>query len=300
MGGKVIACLVGGLGNQLFGYAAARRLAYVTGSELVIDPLSGFKYDKLYKRNYNLQPFNISSRFSSPSERLAPFSRLRRKLKIRAEGRKDYTKKSFIMQSKDMNFDNRLLEREVEGQIWIQGIWPSENYFEDIQEVIANDLKISPPEDKVNQDLAAQLHRKNAVALHLRFFSNPSDDENMNASIAYYSAAIAHMKAQISMPEFFIFSDQMERAKVALDLDDENVTFVSHNNTEEMAYLDMWLMSQAPNIIMANSTFSWWSAWLGETNYDIADRLTICPDPEKLRLSNWDINGFLPERWTKI
>ena len=145
---KVIACLIGGLGNQLFGYAAARRLAIVTGSELVIDPKSGFKFDKVFRRSYNLQPFNITVRFATVSERLQPFSRLRRKIKIHSEIRKDFARRSYIIQLNDMDFDHRLLDRDVEGQIWIQGIWPSEDYFLDIRDIIANDLTIDPPEDK--------------------------------------------------------------------------------------------------------------------------------------------------------
>lgn len=75
---KLIVRLKGGLGNQLFGYAAARRLALVNRAELVLDDVSGFARDWQYRRQFMLDSFNISGRRATPAERFEPFERYRR------------------------------------------------------------------------------------------------------------------------------------------------------------------------------------------------------------------------------
>ena len=78
---KIIPRIFGGLGNQLFCYAAARRLALVNHAELVIDDVSGFAFDEVYQRHYQLDHFNIPCRKATAAERLEPFSRVQRYLK---------------------------------------------------------------------------------------------------------------------------------------------------------------------------------------------------------------------------
>ncbi len=80
---KLITRIKGGLGNQLFCYASARRLALVNNAELVIDDVSGFAYDKKYKRAYALDVFNIKARKAKPSERFLPLERIRRAISSR-------------------------------------------------------------------------------------------------------------------------------------------------------------------------------------------------------------------------
>ena len=81
MSNKIICRIVGGLGNQLFCYASARRLALVNNAQLVIDNVSGFTHDVAYRRQYQLDHFNIYSRKATLVERLEPFSRSRRFLR---------------------------------------------------------------------------------------------------------------------------------------------------------------------------------------------------------------------------
>ena len=90
-----------GLGNQLFCYAAARRLAIVNQVELVIDHVSGFKYDYKYKRTYQLDKFNIPCRLAKPSERFEPFSRVRRAIVKRFEKLRPFHNRRYITQQWD-------------------------------------------------------------------------------------------------------------------------------------------------------------------------------------------------------
>ena len=80
---KLIPRITGGIGNQLFTYAAARRLALVNSLDLVIDHVSGFQFDIVYKRDYQLDHFNIPCRKASAIERMEPFSRIRRYIMVK-------------------------------------------------------------------------------------------------------------------------------------------------------------------------------------------------------------------------
>ena len=90
---KVIVRLKGGLGNQLFCYAAARRLSLVNDAELVLDTVTGFEYDHLYKRTYSLAGFSISARLATPQERMEPFGRIRRMFERKLSQRKHAPKR---------------------------------------------------------------------------------------------------------------------------------------------------------------------------------------------------------------
>src|SRR5213076_1884814 len=122
---KVIPRIHGGLGNQLFSYAAARRLAMANNLELVLDDVSGFAYDATYRRNYQLHHFNIKSRKARPHERLEPFARMRRYLKRKHSQRQPFERRSWIQQESN-EFDPRLLKLGPRHDVWLEGYWQSE------------------------------------------------------------------------------------------------------------------------------------------------------------------------------
>src|SRR6266568_7782352 len=95
---RVISRIRGGLGNQLFCYAAARRLALVNNAELVIDNVSGFVRDRMYCRKYMLDRFQIPVRKATPVERLEPFERYRRGMMKRLAYRKAFTERRYLEQ----------------------------------------------------------------------------------------------------------------------------------------------------------------------------------------------------------
>ena len=105
---KIISLVVGGLGNQLFCYAAARRLALVNDAELVINDVTGFARDHVYKRRYQLDHFNIPCRKATPAERLEPFFRFRRPWMRRSNRAVPFEKRRYICEE-SMDFDPRLL-----------------------------------------------------------------------------------------------------------------------------------------------------------------------------------------------
>jgi len=292
---KIIAYLNGGLGNQLFAYAAARRLALVNNAELVIDHISGFTYDSQYRRHYQLDHFDIPCRKATPAERLEPFSKVRRYLKRRWNQHLPFENRNYLVQE-GIDFDPRLLACKPKGTLYLEGYWQSEDYFKDVEETIRDDLRIRPPTDAANLAMAAQIRQGIAVAVHVRFFDEPEAGNHNNAPGDYYHRAVEAMESHVAGAHYYLFSDKPEAARSRIPLPDEQITIVNHNQGDVMAYADLWLMSQCQHFIIANSTFSWWGAWLG-TN---VEKVVIAPGFEKREgVMWWGFDGLLPEGWIK-
>ncbi len=297
MSKKVIVRIVGGIGNQLFGYAAARRLALVNDAELVIDDVSGFERDRLYKRKCQLGHFNIPCRRATPGERLEPFSRLRRVFLRAVNRKKDFMHRNYIAQEK-VEFDPRLLHVETRGRrLYLEGYWQSERYFKDVEDAIREDLRIAPPQDSANLEMAARIRNCLSVGLHVRFFEGPGRGSGAyNLSSRYYAKASKLIDSLTKDARFFLFSDHPEAAIEHLSLPDSRVTAVSHNRGDENAYADLWLMSLCRHFIIANSTFSWWGAWLSGKR----DKFVVAPDFSSRGLCSWGFEGLIPDGWMLV
>jgi hypothetical protein len=148
---KLIAQIKGGIGNQLFCYASARRLAIVNGAELIIDDISGFCSDRLYMRQYSLDVFCINLPKASLLQRMEPFGRLQRGIKKRFNKKLPLSKRRYISQE-GVEFDPELIGLKLQdGDTYFDGFGQSEDYFIDIESVIRNDLKFKAPLDIKNQ-----------------------------------------------------------------------------------------------------------------------------------------------------
>jgi hypothetical protein len=292
--GKVVVRVKGGLGNQLFCYAAARRLALANKADLVIDHVSGFARD-VYRRKYALEHFNINVRKAAARERLEPFERYRRGIKQWWNRRKPFLERIYVEQE-GIDFDERLLNFKVREVVYVDGLWQSESYFKDVEPIIRRDLQIRPPTDAVNREIAHDIRRSAAVALHVRWFDAPGTPTTYNLAAAYYSRAIALMQQKVRSPHFFLFSDDPEAARLRLALPVERTTVVSHNVGDEAAYADLWLMSQCRHFITANSTFSWWGAWLAPP----CDKIVITPRIECAGVAAWGFRGLIPDSWNVL
>jgi hypothetical protein len=291
----IISRIFGGMGNQLFCYAAARRLALVNNGELVLDHVSGFKYDHEYRRQYQLDHFNIPCRKATAAERLEPFSKIRRYLKRRLNQHRPFEKRRYIQQQ-GIDFDPRLLKVKPRGTVHMDGYWQSEKYFEDVASIIRQDLQIQPPIDSKNKDIADHIEKHMAVAVHVRFFDDPDAEAVNNASGDYYHRAILEMEQRVPEAHYYLFSDRPKEARLLIPLPDSRTTVVDHNQDDAAAYADLWLMSQCRHFIIANSTFSWWGAWLGEGE----ETIVFTPGEVKGILTVWGFSGLLPVRWNII
>lgn len=292
---KIVSRIRGGLGNQLFCYAAARRLALINDAELIIDDITGFKRDKLYYRRYMLDHFNIPARKATPRERLEPLERYRRGMMKFFSRRKPFAKRRYV-EEEGPGFDPWLLSLRFDGTIYLDGLWQSEKYFGDVETQIRKDLEIKPPRDEKNQSTASQINHCEAVAVHVRWFDAPGTSEKHNVAAAYYNQAISLIENRLNSPYYFVFSDKPNESRRKLFLPDGRVTFVSHNDGDENAYADLWLMTQCKHFITANSTFSWWGAWLASS----PEKMIIAPRMEVSGITSWRYEDIIPSSWLLI
>jgi len=289
----VIVRLMGGLGNQMFQYAAGRAVAYRNRTQLKLD-LSYF--DQNPRRSYKLHHFNIAESIATPDE-VTHFTRrdLWSRISHLIERYLLPSYKRSVFAERFFHFDPNVLR--LRGNVYLIGYWQSEKYFKDIEQIIRQDFTFKHAPDTENQRLAHIIANTNSVSLHIRrgdYISNPVTYQYHGVcSLDYYRAAIETLTQAIGQPHFFVFSDNMAWAQQNLKLD-YPVTFVTHNGAER-DYEDLRLMSQCKHHIIANSTFSWWGAWL-------------CAYPSKIVIApkkwfsgaNHDTKDLIPESWWRI
>jgi hypothetical protein len=294
----LVARIAGGLGNQMFTYAAARRLAHINQLELALDMKNGFSRDG-YGRFYQLDCFTLNARRAKPRECLQPFNRIRRKYLTRKHYDTPFSQAPFIKQ-KGVAFNAEILDTKVTRNCYFEGNWQGEKYFSDIADIIRDDFTLALTPDTANAALLRDIQQQETpVALHVRFFAPPGVEKNDNASLAYYRNAMAALEAKIANPHYYVFSDRPQDAIDMLGLDSGRFTLVTHNNTAEAAPFDIWLMQHCRHFIIANSTFSWWGAWLGTS----ADKLVFAPELTNDvvgKYASWGFDGLLPDSWHQI
>jgi hypothetical protein len=294
---KLISRIKGGLGNQLYCYAAARRLSLKNNVQLIIDDVSGFKRDYQYQRKYMLDNFNIPCKIATPFERLEPFERIRRGVLKKSSNFKVFENKKYIEQEFD-DYDSRLLNVKLSQDTYIDGLWQSENYFKDIKSILLEDLAITPPSDSKNLEIEKEIQNSESVAVHIRWFET-AENSDSNTNTTYYTKAIEIMENMIDNAHYFIFSDNIEAVKKNIDFSNKKVIFINNNIREEDAIWDFWLMSQCKHFILANSTFSWWAAWLSQTSIDKKVIFPRLPEKSEIKWS-WDYEGQMPNDWHSI
>ena len=255
---SAIVCVIkGGLGNQLFTYSAGYACARRTGRNYYVDPKRGFSHDT-YGRSYRLDRFPISARRMPEAWRVAPtLKHIRHKI-IRAwNKRKPLNQRSYVAQRWDEGPEQLLRFKPEKKRVLLNGYWADEGYFKDYADGIRKELKPPAPADELNQALGARLTADpDLVFVHARRVRYP-----MLLPQAYYETAIAKVRSAIAEPRFVVFSDDMNWAREHLDFAGSPVEWMDHNQTDELA--DLWLMTRCRHAIIANSSFSWWGAWLG-------------------------------------
>ncbi len=259
----VIARIFGGLGNQMFIYAAASSLAARNGVPLVLDVRSGFPRDP-YKRSYQLHRFNIQAQEASRWDSFeSPGGSYRRGV-LRALRSVPLIGPSYIRETD--GFEPELLESPISCKTYLEGYWQDERYFQAFAPKLRQDFTLSAPPTPESQEIARRMAGCEAVSLHARRYDSVADPRLALAApsltIDFYTKAIQTLAGKVAHPHFFCFSDQPEWFRQNLKTD-YPMTFVTHNQQTGNDHEDMWLMSQCRHHIIANSTFSWWGAWLG-------------------------------------
>ncbi|HYH16769.1 MAG TPA: alpha-1,2-fucosyltransferase [Flavisolibacter sp.] len=261
----IIIRIIGGLGNQLFQYAAARCLAELKGTEVKLD-VAGFQDYQL--RNFDLTAFNIKATIASEQEiaLLKPKGTIERVQSYLTPLRKRrFYKQPYFHY--DPNF------HQLGNNVYLQGFFQSKKYFTPIQSIIRKELKIRNEHIKEVKQFGNTLQTNTSVALHIR----RGDYKNEEAlryhgivPIEYYQQAASYFQQKLSNPKFYIFSDDGNWVKENLQLANATIVSSIHSKTH---FEDLYLMSQCQHNIIANSSFSWWGAWLNNNS----DKIVIAP-----------------------
>jgi len=269
----------GGLGNQLFIYACGKALSLKKGVPLILDNRSGFLRDK-YKRNYKLNDFNIHERKSGLKAFFYLFFRERAPFLSNIS-----MPKVVHFKEKDPRaFQSDILNNKINDFVYLEGYWQSYKYFEGFEDIIRKEFKITKELSSYNQALGKEIKGKNAVAIHIRRVNY-----DPVLSIDYYMEGIRIMMNRVEKPELYFFSDDIEFCKANFNIDIP-VHFIDHNGDDEIA--DFWLMAQCKHFIIANSSFSWWAAWLA----DYKNKIVVAPASVHIGV----IDNFFPKSWMII
>lgn len=262
----IIVKIIGGLGNQLFQYALGKHLALLNHTDLKLD-ITGFDEYKLHA--YSLGHFNITENFATREE-VARFKRYqRRRGKIWFIYNRFIADEQKYTQERQFHFDPQILKRT--GDIYLDGFWQTEKYFKDIQDILRKEITVKSPLQGRDADIAREIEATNSVMMHIRrgdYVTNQQTNEyHGTCGLDYYRKAIAIIAEKVPSPHFFIFSDDHEWVKENIVLEYPS-TYVDHNNADKN-YEDLRLMSLCKHHIIANSSFSWWGAWLSQNTHKI-------------------------------
>ncbi len=304
---SVVVCLFGGLGNQMFQYAAGRSLAVRTGARLLLDA-SGFTLPEA-RRIYALEgyPLAAETRFDGyrhpPRLSAVPFpapqrsswidraARLLRARSIplwRASGENTFS----VFNERNFDFDPGF--SQCGPQTYLIGYWQSERYFAGVADLVRQELTYQRAPDAANAQWLARIRAANAVCVHVRrgdYFLPAHFRHHGLCSADYYRRAVGLMRERVANPQFFVFSDDWPWCREHLS--DGDMVVVDANEPEA-GQDELRLMAACRHHVIANSSLSWWGAWLAAS----AGQIVVAPTPWFTHRSATP--DLLPPRWVTL
>lgn len=301
----IVVSIFGGIGNQMFQYAFGRALSASLNTD--------FKYDYSYNLIRNdFNPSDIQSIFNlfnlkgqqASDEEIRKFGLL--------SGYRGFNKyyqfvKKFFFYDKnyihiverDTNFNSSVFTLK-DKNLYLSGYWQSEKYFLEYSNEIKNDFSFKESLQFQAYEWANVIQKSESVSIHLRgrdyLTSKATSSQHLICDIEYYSQAISYFKKKYLNPTFFVFSDDPTWAKSYLkSINNNDIVFIEGNQWNVSPINDMYLMSLCKHNIIANSSFSWWAAWLNNNR----QKTIICPKKWfNMKLHN--IDEIAPQSWIKI
>jgi len=287
----VVTRLRGGLGNQMFQYACGLAVANHLKQQLYIDR---FEVDRDPRHGgYTLAEYQVPS-VSGSYESSYSFKikhKLLRRMKI-------FSRLESIFYF-EPTFSYAPLPYDRFGDnVYLDGYWQSESYFNDIRDLLIAEFSPSYCISGKSSQLLDQIRSTTSVSIHIRrgdYLSNKSANILHGVlSLDYYNAAIDYIKQHVSEPTFYIFSDDPEWVNSQFPLADAVVASNS-DKTNQKHSLDMYLMSACQHNIIANSSYSWWGAWL---NQNPAKKVLA---PKKwFNTSTVSSQSLVPAQWIRL
>lgn len=269
----------GGLGNQMFEYAT--KLCIKKRGDFVKDDVS-FYYD-----NPTFMPLVINDIFSNVSIKnfVEPVWITKFLRKIYQYMNKYFLEKDFVY------FDPNMFDKSG----WYEGYWQSYKYYEQNRDNILSAFNFPSITIDNIRLLEEQILNSNSISIHIR---GQDYLNNVNSSVyggictkKYYTKAIEYIKNCVENPVFYLFSDDVMWARSVFS--DDNIVYVNHENDEYQDWMDMYLMSRCKHNIIANSSFSWWGAWLNRN----PQKLVIAPS---LWCNTYSCDEVCPSEWIRI
>ena len=297
---RIIVSLYGGLGNQLFQYATARAIAAKNNAELILD-LAWFttakKSSSITARRFALSPFNIpSAQLQEQGDFLhATSSRITRLFKKYLNYKKFKRENINYLKEKSFNFDANIFS--LPGSIWLDGYWQSYKYFQDIQALLQREIGTVGQLSNESQKLLFVIATNDAICLHIRrgdYVTNKAAAAVHGLpDMEYYQSGLILAAKGLKNPHCYIFSDDPQWVKENFTASIP-ITIVDVNGPDD-AHQDLWLMAACKRFVIANSSLSWWGAWLSEA----ADKIVVCPRQWFLA-KNLNTRDLIPDDWLKI
>lgn len=284
----IITKLIGGLGNQMFQYAAGAALAKRQGAELYVDASAFAAYDR---HELGLSAFGVPMLQEHP---LRPSGRAWWRGWFQAA--RDSRGNIRVYREKAFTFDPDVLD--LRGDVYLDGYWQSEKYFEDCADNIRDLFTVRAAPSARNLQLLAQVSGERSVSVHVRRGDYVSD-ASANAvhgtcDAGYYERALEHVERIAGRDlAIFVFSDDPDWAQEMFGADTR--ALVVRHNDSRANYEDLRLMAACRHHVIANSTFSWWGAWLDRR----ADALVVAPR-QWFRDPRFDARDLVPSRWARL
>jgi hypothetical protein len=286
----------GGLGNQLFQYAAGRAVSARLGSKLLLDLTWHRRLPRgATPRAFELGCYPIAATCLDPDDEqsLRFWSVERLGCVVQVDGRLRWAR-SF--RERGLRHDPRMAR--LGDDRMLEGYWQSPQYFTDVAEALRRELRpiiaMDAEDARVAGLIASDPHQ--AVAVHVRrgdYLSGVHAEHHGLCGLEYYQRAFVHMRASMQSPRLFVFSDDPDW--VALHASVFGDAFLVAHNGPLTAYQDLRLMSLCRAHVIANSSFSWWGAWLS----DHESKLVIAPAKWHLG-SGGDAADLTPPEWVRL
>ena len=286
----IVTKLIGGLGNQMFQYAVGRALAVRHGAILRLD-VSAFAQYELH--SYGLRHFQIVATELTDAERAG--LGLAKNRWCRILGRLRSRESISVIRESSFAYDPALLD--APGACYLEGYWQSPKYFSDIEPLILREFTVKESLRGQNLEISKRISDCLAVSLHVRrgdYVNNERTNRyHGTCGAEYYDAAELYLRERLGAMQLFVFSDDPDWAEANLHFRSP-VTVLRHNGPERN-YEDLRLMTLCRHHIIANSTFSWWGAWLCQS----PGKIVIAPKTW-FRGANYDTSDLIPKEWIRL
>jgi hypothetical protein len=289
----IIVELAGGLGNQMFQYAIANTLARKADSEMKID-LSYFENYEWHP--YCLDVFKISAGIANNDDvfrvKRAPNNMIEkmRKYFLNKQPNNIYAEDSLL-------FNEKFTKQQK--NIYLKGYFQCAKYFIHNRAQILREFQFSKTPSETNKSIIEDINKFESVSLHIRrgnYINIPSVNKVHGVlNINYYSKAVEYLQKKLGTIKIYVFSDDIEWARINLKFN-VSTMFVDIND-DKTNFEDMRLMSLCKHNIIANSSFSWWGAWLNQN----PRKIVIAPKQWFAdSIKNEEAKDIVPDTWIKL